>query len=62
MLRICKAMLPDNLVGGSTMSFAIIFKSSTGKLVIRTADSYAEAKEVQDNLVTQGVSSDMYGM
>ena len=44
------------------MSFAIIFKSSTGKLVIRTADSYTEAKEVQDNLVTQGVSSDMYGM
>ena len=44
------------------MSFAIIFKSSTGKLVIKTADSYTEAKEVQDSLAAQGVSSEIHGM
>ena len=44
------------------MSFAIIFKSSTGKLVIRTADSYTEAKEAQDNLAARGISSEIHGM
>ena len=62
MLRICKAMLPNNLVGGSIMSFAIIFKSSTGKLVIKTAEGYTEAKEVQDNLAALGISSEIHGM
>ena len=44
------------------MSFVVIFKSSTGKLVIRTAEGYTEAKEVQDNLATWGVSSEIRGM
>ena len=44
------------------MSFAIIFKSSTGKLVIKTTEGYTEAKEVQDNLAARGISSEIHGM
>ena len=44
------------------MSFAIIFKSSTGNLVIRTAEGYTEAREVQDNLAAHGISSELRGM
>ena len=44
------------------MSFAIIFKNAIGNLVIRTAEGYTEAREVQDNLAAHGISSELRGM
>lgn len=44
------------------MSFAIIFKSSTGKLVIKPVDTYTQAVTVQDTLAAQGISSEIHGM
>lgn len=56
------AMLPIYKFIGGSMSFAIIFRNSTNKLVIKTVDNYTEAKEVQDSLAAQGVSSEIHGM
>ena len=44
------------------MSFAIIFRSSSNKLVIKTVDTYEEAAQVQNNLIAQGISSEIHGM
>lgn len=56
------AMLPIYKFIGGSMSFAIIFRNSTNKLVIKTVDNYTEAKEVQDSLAAQGVSSEIQGI
>lgn len=44
------------------MSFAIIFKASTGKLVHKPCETYTEAVELQQRLVNAGVSADLIAL